>query len=120
MSQNYRAVKLETFLISSIMVFLLSHEASRIDLEKQLLFPSVIAADWLQLGWLLTEPNDTGCSVTKSLLLCLYPHSILSPWCSRDRRVGPGAAKHQIPILMVAGRHLHPSPRGDNGSHESP
>lgn len=73
MSQNYRAVKLKTFLISSIMVFLLSHEASRIDLEKQLLFPSVIAVDWLQLGWLLqTEPNDRGCSITKSLLLCLY------------------------------------------------
>ena len=72
MSQKCRAVKLETFLISSIMAFLLSHEASRIDLEKQLLFPSVIAADWLQLGWLQTEPNDRGCSITKSLLLCLY------------------------------------------------
>lgn len=72
MSQNCRAVKLETFLISSIMAFLLSHEASHIDLEKQLLFPSVIAADWLQLGWLQTEPNDRGCSITKSLLLCLY------------------------------------------------
>jgi hypothetical protein len=46
-SQNCQAVEVEIYPSAfSVMFFLLCHKALYIDLEKQLLFSSVIAADW--------------------------------------------------------------------------